>query len=62
MQVVQLVAEGLNNRQIAARLSVSGATIDTYLSRIFAKLGVTSRAAIVSAVTGHGSEAPHPNR
>jgi DNA-binding CsgD family transcriptional regulator len=42
-QVVRLVADGLTNPQIAARLFVTRATVKTHLSHIFSKLGVINR-------------------
>jgi DNA-binding NarL/FixJ family response regulator len=42
-EVVQLVAEGLQNREIARDLGLSEHTIKNYLFRIFDKLGVSSR-------------------
>lgn len=46
-QIVALVAEGRVNKQIACQLKISEWTVSTYLRRIFAKLGVDSRAAMV---------------
>lgn len=46
-EIVQLLAEGLINRQIAARLFISEATVKTHLIHIYDKLGVDSRAAAV---------------
>jgi DNA-binding CsgD family transcriptional regulator len=43
-QVVALVADGLTNAQIAARLLMGRATVKTHLAHIFNKLGVTTRA------------------
>ncbi|MFI5689291.1 LuxR C-terminal-related transcriptional regulator [Streptomyces sp. NPDC051636] len=45
-QVAVLVSEGCTNQQIAARLQVSPKTVETHLSRIFKKLGITSRAQV----------------
>ncbi|HEX6339789.1 helix-turn-helix transcriptional regulator [Umezawaea sp.] len=42
-QVTDLVAEGLTNRQIAARMFVSPHTVHAHLGRIFRKLAVNSR-------------------
>jgi non-specific serine/threonine protein kinase len=42
-QVAELVAEGLTNRQIAARLVVSQRTAETHVENILAKLGFTTR-------------------
>jgi DNA-binding NarL/FixJ family response regulator len=49
-KVARLAATGLTSRDIAAELSVSPRTIDTHLSRIYRKLGLTSRAALASRV------------
>lgn len=47
LQIVMLVARGKANKQIAAQLKISEWTVSTHLRRIFAKLGVSSRAAMV---------------
>jgi DNA-binding NarL/FixJ family response regulator/tetratricopeptide (TPR) repeat protein len=49
-QVAYLVAEGQTNRQIARQLQVTEKTVEMHLSKIFAKLEVSSRAAVASAV------------
>jgi len=46
-QVVELVADGLANKTIAARLGISARTIEGHLNHVFAKLGVTSRTELV---------------
>jgi ATP/maltotriose-dependent transcriptional regulator MalT len=50
MDVLSLVAEGLSNRQIAERLIVSEHTVHRHLANVYAKLGVSSRAAAVALV------------
>jgi len=47
-QVLQLVADGCENKQIAKDLGVSEATVKTYLKNVFARLGVRSRAEAVA--------------
>ncbi len=47
-EVLQLMAEGLNNRQIAARLFVTEATVKTHVNNVFGKLDVNDRAAAVA--------------
>ena len=47
-QVLELVAKGTPNRDIARELFISEATVKTHLSHIFTKLGVTDRAAAVA--------------
>jgi DNA-binding CsgD family transcriptional regulator len=49
-EVAELVATGATNRQIAARLVLSERTVERHLARIFAKLGISSRAALAAAV------------
>ena len=44
LQIAQLAADGLSNREIGQRLYLSHRTISTHLYRVFPKLGVTSRA------------------
>jgi len=52
LQVLRLVAAGRTNKAIAAELILSERTVDRHVSNIFAKLGVSSRA----AATAHAYE------
>jgi DNA-binding CsgD family transcriptional regulator len=47
-EIVRMIAEGHPNKVIAGVLNISPWTVGTHLRRIFAKLGVSSRAALVS--------------
>jgi DNA-binding NarL/FixJ family response regulator len=54
LQVLQLVADGATNREAAARLFVSEATIKTHLLHVYGKLGVRDRAAAVGEAYRRG--------
>jgi DNA-binding CsgD family transcriptional regulator len=47
-EVAQLVAQGLSNKQIGARLFISEHTVDSHLRKIMFKLGVNSRAQVAT--------------
>ncbi|MEU8762199.1 response regulator transcription factor [Streptomyces sp. NPDC048659] len=47
-EVLELVARGTSNREIAAQLFLSEATVKTHLTHIYAKLGAKDRAAAVA--------------
>jgi DNA-binding NarL/FixJ family response regulator len=53
-EVVRLVADGRTNREIAAELCISEHTVARHLQNIFAKLGVSSRAAATAYAVKHG--------
>lgn len=52
LQVAQLVAAGLSNKEIARKLNISEWTISTHLRRIYAKLSVCNRASMVHKCFG----------
>ena len=58
-EIVRMVAEGHPNKVIAAVLSISSWTVCTHLRRIFAKLRVGSRAAMVARLLEQGTMSGH---
>jgi DNA-binding CsgD family transcriptional regulator len=50
LQIAQLAAEGLSNREIGERLYLSHRTVGSHLYRLFPKLGVTSRTQLRGAL------------
>jgi DNA-binding CsgD family transcriptional regulator len=53
LEVLRLVASGQTNHAIASTLHLSGKTIDRHVSNIYAKLGVSSRAAATAYAYRH---------
>jgi DNA-binding NarL/FixJ family response regulator len=52
LAVLQLLAEGLHNKQVATRLRISARTVERHCDNIYAKLGVGSRTeAVVRAIS-----------
>ncbi|MCV7411522.1 LuxR family transcriptional regulator [Mycobacterium florentinum] len=51
--VVRLVVEGLGNKDIGARLFISPRTVQTHLTHVYAKLGLTSRVQLVQEAGRH---------
>jgi DNA-binding CsgD family transcriptional regulator len=51
LQIAQLAADGLTNREIGKRLYISHRTVGAHLARIYAKLGATSRVQLHSALS-----------
>ena len=49
-EIAELVARGHTNREIAAQLFLSEKTIESHLSKVFAKLGVSGRVAAAELV------------
>jgi ATP/maltotriose-dependent transcriptional regulator MalT len=54
LEVLDLVAQGLTNRDIAARLVLSEHTVNRHVANILRKLGLSSRAAAASLAGRHG--------
>ncbi|MFK0120494.1 LuxR C-terminal-related transcriptional regulator [Streptomyces sp. NPDC090994] len=48
-RVIELIGEGLTNRQIALRLEVSEKTVENHLTRLFARTGCRSRVELAAA-------------
>jgi predicted ATPase/DNA-binding CsgD family transcriptional regulator len=57
-EVAQLVAEGLTDREVAARLSISVRTAESHVEQILARLGFRSRAQIAAWVAASGDARP----
>jgi DNA-binding NarL/FixJ family response regulator len=53
-EVLQLVATGLTNREIAARLVLSDRTVENHVFRLYQKLGARGRADAIAFAIRHG--------
>ncbi|MCB5910443.1 helix-turn-helix transcriptional regulator [Streptomyces sp. SF28] len=62
LRVVRLVADGLTNRQVASRLSLSTHTIDSHLRHSFAKLGISRRVELARHVLANTPSGRTPSR
>jgi DNA-binding NarL/FixJ family response regulator len=54
IQVLELLAEGLPNKSIAARLGISDQTVKFHVSAIYGKLGAANRTDAVRKAVGRG--------
>jgi DNA-binding CsgD family transcriptional regulator len=54
LDIARLVAEGLTNRDVADRLGIKPKTVGSHLDNIYARLGISSRAALTRWVLERG--------
>jgi len=57
-EVALLVAQGLTNRQVAAKLVISEHTAATHVRKILKKLGLSSRAQVSAWIAGRVPQQP----
>ncbi|MGA8014559.1 MAG: LuxR C-terminal-related transcriptional regulator [Candidatus Dormiibacterota bacterium] len=58
LEIAQLIATDMSNREIATKLFLSERTVETHVTHIFNKLGLSSRIQLVRWLTGLGQPAP----
>ena len=54
IEIIELVAEGLTNQEIAERLTISKRTVDNHVSNVFTKTGSKNRVALLNWAMDHG--------
>ncbi len=54
MEIIDLVADGLTNQEIAERLTISKRTVDNHVSNMFTKTGSKNRVALLNWAMDHG--------
>ena len=54
VEIVELVATGLTNLEIAQKLMISKRTVDNHVSNIFTKTGAKNRVALLNWAMDHG--------
>ena len=54
LEIIELVAQGLTNQEIAAALTISKRTVDNHVSNIFTKTGAKNRVALLNWALDHG--------
>ena len=54
MEIIDLVAGGLTNQEIAVKLTISKRTVDNHVSNMFTKTGSKNRVALLNWAMDHG--------
>ena len=54
IEIIELVAEGLTNQEIADRLTISKRTVDNHVSNVFTKPGSKNRVALLNWAMDNG--------
>jgi DNA-binding NarL/FixJ family response regulator len=54
LEIIELVAKGLTNQEIAGTLTISKRTVDNHVSNIFTKTGAKNRVALLNWAMDHG--------
>ncbi|MBM5815355.1 MAG: response regulator transcription factor [Cyanobacteria bacterium K_Offshore_surface_m2_239] len=54
LEIIELVATGLTNSEIASQLMISKRTVDNHVSNVFAKTGAKNRIALINWAMDHG--------
>jgi two-component system NarL family response regulator len=54
MQIVELIARGMRNKEIAAELGITEVTVQVHLRHLFSKLAVSDRTAVLSVAVKRG--------
>ena len=54
IEIIELVAEGLTNQEIAERLTISKRTVDNHVSNVFTKTRSKNRVALLNWAMDHG--------
>ena len=54
LEIIELVAQGLTNQEIASTLMISKRTVDNHVSNVFNKTGAKNRVALLNWAMDHG--------